>query len=104
MAVDRDGAFRRRHVTAEVKRTGELWRVSRLRQCKYLTNIVERDRKRIKRLVRPGLGFGRFRTARRTLGGFEAMAMIRKRQVHHIGGGDSRAPVAFVLGRFEVAA
>jgi hypothetical protein len=32
------------------------------------------------------------------------MAMIRKRQVHNISGGDIRAPAAFVLGRFEVAA
>ena len=61
-----------------MKRDGELGRRSRLRQCKYLNNIVEQDHRRIKRLVRPGLGFGGFRTARRTLAGFEAMAMIRK--------------------------
>ena len=44
------------------------------------------------------------RTARRTLAGYEAMAMIRKGQVHNIGGGDIRAQAAFVVGLFEVAA
>jgi transposase-like protein len=88
----------------EMKRTGELWRISRLRQCKYLNTIVEQDHRRIKRLLRLGRGFGRLRTARRTLAGYEAMAMIRKGQVHNISGGDIRPPAASVVGRFEVAA
>ena len=44
-------------------------------------SIVEQDHRRIKRLVRAGLGCGIFWTARRTLAGCEAMAMIRKGQV-----------------------
>jgi IS6 family transposase len=84
ITVDKNPAYPR--VTAEMKRTGELWRFSRLRQCKYLNNIVEQDHRRIKRLVRPGLGFGSLRTARRTLAGYEAMAMIRKGQVDNIDG------------------
>jgi hypothetical protein len=71
---------------AEMTHTGDLWRFSRLRQCKYLDNIVEHDPRRIKRLVRPGVGFGSFGAARRTLAGYEAMAMIRKGQVYNIGG------------------
>jgi hypothetical protein len=70
-----------------MKRDGELWRFSRLRPVKYLNNIVEQDHRRIKRLVRPGLGFGSLPTARRTLAGYEGMAMIRKGQVRTIGGG-----------------
>src|SRR5277367_2014530 len=84
LTVDKNPAYPR--AVAEMKRDGELWRRSRLRQCKYLNNIVEQDHRRIKRLVRPGLGFGGFRTARRTLAGFEAMAMIRKGQIRKIGG------------------
>ena len=68
-------------------------RFSRLRQVKYLNNIVEQDHWRIKRLVRPGLGFGSLPTARRTLAGYEGMAMIRKGQVRNIGGRDMRASV-----------
>ena len=82
----------------------ELWRFSRLRQVNYFNNIVEQDHRRIKRLIRPGLGFGSLSTARRTLAGYEAMAMIRKGQVRNIGGGDMRAQATFVAGLFGIAA
>ncbi len=86
------------------KKKKELWRRSRLRQVKYLNNIVEQDHRRVKRLTGPGLGFGGFWTARRTLAGYEAMAMIRKGQVRNIGGNDIRAQAAFIAGLFQVAA
>jgi len=82
----------------------ELWRFSRLRQVNYFNNIVEQDHRRIKRLIRPGLGFGNLPTARRTLAGYEAMAMIRKGQVRNIGGGDMRAQATFVTSLFGIAA
>src|SRR3954462_3223898 len=102
ITVDKNAAYPAA-VTA-LKRDRELWRFSRLRQVKYLNNIVEQDHPRIKRLVRPGLGFGSLPTARRTLAGYEGMAMIRKGQVRNIGGGDMRAQAAFVAGLFGVAA
>ncbi len=77
---------------------------SRPCQVKYLNNIVEQDHRGIKRLVRPGLGFGRLPTARRTLAGYEGMAMIRKGQVRNIGGCDMRAQATFVAGLFGIAA
>src|SRR3954447_14001983 len=85
LTVDKNAAYPAA-VTA-MKRNRELWRFSRLRQVKYLNNIVEQDHRRIKRLVRPGLGFGSLQTARRTLAGYEGMAMIRKGQVRNMGGG-----------------
>jgi transposase, IS6 family len=102
ITVDKNPAYPR--AAAEMKRDGELWRRSRLRQCKYLNNIVEQDHRRMKRLVRPGLGFGSFQTARRTLAGFEVMAMIRKGQVRNIGGRDIRAQATVIAGVFEIAA
>jgi transposase, IS6 family len=54
--------------------------------------------------VQPGLGFGNLRTARRTLAGFEAMAMIRKGQVRNIGGRDVQAQTAFIADLFQMAA
>jgi transposase, IS6 family len=89
---------------SEMKRDDELWRRSRLRQAKFLNNIVEQDHRRLKRLVRPGLGFGGFHTARRTLAGYEVMAMVRKGQVRKIGGRDMRAQASFVAELFQVAA
>jgi len=102
ITVDKNPAYPR--ATAEMKQVGELWRFSRLRQCKYLNNIVEQDHRRIKRLVRPGLGFGSLPTARRTLAGYEVMAMIRKGQVHHIGARDMQGQTAFVAALFVIAA
>src|SRR5271165_136439 len=96
ITVDKNPAYPKAIV--ELKEDGELWRRSKLRQCKYLNN------RRIKRLVRPGLGFGSFRTARRTLAGFEAMAMIRKGQVRNINGSDIRGQATFIAGLFGIAA
>ena len=102
ITVDKNPAYPK--AIAEMKADAELWRFSRLRQVKFLNNIVEQDHRRVKRLTRPGLGFGSFWTARRTLAGFEAMAMIRKGQVQDIGGGDIRAQAAFITGLFQLAA
>ena len=88
----------------QMKEDGELWRRSRLRQVKYLNNIVEQDHRRVKRLIRPGLGFGGFWTARRTLAGYEVMAMMRKGQVRKVGGRDMRAQASFVAELFQIAA
>ena len=68
ITVDKNPAYPR--AVAELKEDGERWRRSRLRQVKYLNNIVEQDHRRIKRLIRPGLGFGSVWTARRTLAGY----------------------------------
>ena len=87
-----------------LKEDGELWRCSRLRQVKFLNNIVEQDHRRVKRLVRPGLGFGGFHTARRTLAGYEVMAMVRKGQLRKIDGRDVRAQATFVAELFEATA
>ena len=79
ITVDKNAAY---PVTVKaMKRSGELWRFAKLRQVKFLNNIVEQDHRRIKRLVRPGLSFKSFTTASRTIAGYEGLAMIRKGQV-----------------------
>ncbi len=102
ITVDKNPAYPR--ATAEMKADGELWRSSRLRQAKYLNNIVEQDHRRLRRLMRPGLGFGSFWTAQRTLAGYETMAMIRKGQVRGIGGHDMQAQAAFIADLFRTTA
>ena len=89
ITVDKNPACPR--AVREQKRAGRLWQFSRLRQRKYLNNIVEQDHRRIKRPVRPGLGFGSLRIASLTLAGYGAMAMVRKGQVHNVGGRDMKA-------------
>ena len=102
ITVDKNAAYPK--AITEMKKDGKLWRCSRLRQVRYLNNIVEQDHRGVKRLIRPGLGFGGFWTARRTLAGYEAMAMIRKGQVRDISGRDIRTQAAFIAGLFQVAA
>ena len=53
----------------------------KIRQVKYLNNVVEQDHRAIKRITRPMLGFKDFRCARIILSGIEVMHMIRKGQM-----------------------
>ncbi|MFC0387575.1 hypothetical protein [Muricoccus vinaceus] len=50
------------------------------------------------------LGFGSFHTARRTLAGYEVMAMVRKGQLWKIDGRDMRAQATVIAELFQVAA
>jgi putative transposase len=53
----------------------------KIRQSKYLNNLVEQDHRAIKRRTRPMLGFKTFRCARILLAGIELMHMIAKGQM-----------------------
>ena len=100
--VDRNKAYP--PAVEELKKEGVLSIASQLRKCKYLNNIIEQDHRFIKRRVNPGLGFFSFKTARRTIGGYEVTNMIRKGQVEGIRKGDIRGQVRFVESLFKVAA
>ena len=65
---------------------------------------VEQDHRFIKRRVNPGLGFFSFKTARRTISGFEAMNIIRKGQIEGVGKGAIQGQVRFVSNLFMIAA
>ncbi|WP_133059579.1 DDE-type integrase/transposase/recombinase, partial [Bacillus mycoides] len=53
----------------------------KIRQVRYLNNIVEQDHRFIKKRVRPMLGLKSFKTATSILSGVEAMHMIKKEQI-----------------------
>lgn len=65
ITVDKNAAYP--VATTAMKRDGDLWRFAKLRQVKFLTNIVEQDHRRIKRLVRRCLGFKCFTSASQTI-------------------------------------
>lgn len=88
----------------ELKTKQELPQTVELRQRKYLNNIVEQDHRFIKRLVKPGMGFGSFNTARRTIRGYETMHMLRKGQIQGVARGAVLERVKFIEQVFEVAA
>ncbi len=88
----------------EMERDGELGRFTRHRRGRWLNNLVEQDHRRIKRRTRPMLGFQSFRTARRTLAGVEALAMLAKGQVRAVPANDISAQRIFVHQVFGLAA
>ena len=53
----------------------------RIRQCKYLNNIVEQDHRNIKRRISIDTGFKEFESVKRTLAGIEVVNIIRKGQI-----------------------
>ena len=64
----------------ELKSVGTMPRRVRIRSSKYLNNVVEQDRRRIKYRIRPMLGFKQFETAAITISSIELAEKIRKHQ------------------------
>jgi transposase-like protein len=54
----------------------------KIRQSKYLNNLVEKDHRAINRRTRPTLGFKTFRCARILLAGIEIVHMIAKNNMN----------------------
>ena len=100
--VDKNAAYPK--AIAELKTAGVLSESVEFRQVKYLNNLVEQDHRFIKRLVKPGMGFWSFKTAWRTLQGYEAIHMIRKGQVQEVDKEDSLSQAVFIARLFGVAA
>jgi transposase-like protein len=102
ITVDKNAAYPK--AINELKADEELPKKVKLRQKKYLNNIVEQDHRGIKRLVKPGMGFGSFNTARRTIRGYEIMNMMRKGQIQGVAKGAVTDRVKFIAEIFGVVA
>jgi transposase, IS6 family len=66
----------------KLKEHAKLPKKTKLRNIKYLNNVVEQDHRAIKRITKPMMGFKSFKSASKTIQGIEAMNMIRKGQVN----------------------
>jgi transposase-like protein len=62
----------------EMKEGGELPRRVKVRSSQYLNNLVEQDHRRVKKRIRPMLGFKRFDNAAVTISGIELAEKIKK--------------------------
>ncbi len=102
ITVDKNPAYPK--AIKKLKAAKKLPEIVKLRQIKYLNNIVEQDHRGIKRLVKPGMGFGSFNTARRTISGYEIMNMMRKGQVVGVPRGAIKERVLFLNQIFGVVA
>ena len=99
ITVDKNAAYP--PAIKELKQDDALSKTTETRQSKYLNNTVEQDHRFIKRRSNPGLGFGSFNTARRTLKGYEAMNMIRKGQIKDAEKGDVMGQISFINEIFK---
>ncbi len=88
---------------AELQEDKTLPQSVKLQQNKYLNNVIEQDHRFLQRVIKPGLGFKSFNTARRTIKGYEAMHMLRKGQVMGALKGDMLAQLNFMARIFGVA-
>jgi putative transposase len=55
----------------------------KIRQCKYLKNIVEQDHSNIKIKIGVCTGFKAFESAQRSLSGIEVVSVIKKNQLEN---------------------
>jgi transposase, IS6 family len=99
--VDKNPAFP--PAVEALKIEGILPRRVRLRQCKYLNNVVEKDHRTVKKRTWLAKGYGSFASAWRTSQGNEAVETIRKGRVRWIPKGDSIAQAAFIAELFSIA-
>ena len=89
----------------ELKQEGLLPDECQHRQVKYLNNRLESDHGKLKRVIKPTLGFQSMRTAYATIKGFEVMRMFRKHQFDFwICGANVGAEVRFINRLFGVYA
>jgi IS6 family transposase len=65
---------------SELKAEGKCPEKTVHRQVKYLNNVVEADRGKLKQLIRPVRGFKTLKTAYATIRRFEVMRALRKDQ------------------------
>jgi transposase-like protein len=68
------------HAIRELKKEGLLADQVVHRKVKYLNNRIEADHGKLKRLIKPTLGFKSMKTALATIKGFEVMRMFKKGQ------------------------
>jgi transposase-like protein len=86
-----------------LKAEGTLPSRVRLRQCKYLNNVVEQDHRTVKKRVWLAKGYGSFQSAWRTLQGIEIVAMIRKGRVRWLPNTDAVGQAHFIAELFSIA-
>lgn len=80
-SINTDKAAAYNIAIAELKTEGKCQPDTVHRQVKYLNNIIEADHGKLKRLIKPTLGFKSMKTAYATIKGFELMRIFKKGQI-----------------------
>ncbi len=99
--VDKNAAYP--PAIEQLKEDKLLEETSKLRQVKYLNNLVEQDHRGVKKITNAALGYKSFYTAWRTIRGIETMRMIYKGQVKGVSKNDVLAENKFIDSLFGIA-
>jgi len=67
----------------------------KIRQCKYLNNVIEQDHRFVKRKMKHAMGYETFISASKTIAGLELWRMLKKGQVKW---GGSKSPCELFYG------
>jgi IS6 family transposase len=100
LSVDKNPAYPK--AILKLKSEGKINKSCKLRQVKYLNNVVEQDHRFIKKRVKSKLWFGSFHSARRTIAGYEIMHMIYKGQIKSVPKNNPLTQKLFVNGLFKI--
>ena len=76
--MDKNPAYRK--AIEELIAAKKLPDIVKLRQSKYLNNIVEQNCPWLKRLIKPGMGFGSFNTQGRTIIEYKILNMMDEKR------------------------
>ncbi|WP_319423573.1 DDE-type integrase/transposase/recombinase [Pleurocapsa sp. FMAR1] len=87
----------------ELKVEKVLDKKGKIRQVKYLNNLVEQDHRGVKKITNATLGYKSFYTAGKTIRGIKIMRMIDKGQVKGVNKNDVIMQNKFVASLFEIA-
>ena len=79
-AINTDKAGCYSQAIRELKKEGKCPADTKHRQVKYLNKVVQADHGKLKRLIKPTLGFKSMKTAYATIKGFEVMRTLKKQQ------------------------
>jgi len=80
VTINTDQAPSYEQAIRELKKEGFLRNTVHHRNVKYLNNRIETDHGKLKRFIKPTLGFKSMKTAYATIKGFEDMRMFKKEQ------------------------
>jgi len=100
--VDKNAAYPK--AFSDLKNSKDLDQNCKFRQVKYINNGIESDHRFVKRQVRHKQWFRKFKTAAKTIAGYEIMHMIKKGQIKYVKKGDVIAQKKFIESVFGIAA
>jgi transposase-like protein len=88
----------------ELQQESQLPAFSKLRQVRYLNNRLEGDHRFTKRRIRYKQWFQTFRSAAKTIAGYETMHSLRKGQIRHVPKKNVLLQKRFIEKLFSIAA